>query len=66
MNDATEPTAATKMIGTAQLTMSAVIGSETRIGKSNVTCLFESLESPASGFSSMSILSRNKPDLSNL
>ena len=66
MNDTKEPAAAARAIGTAKLPMSAEIGSETRKGKSNVTSLFDSLESPARGFSRMSILSRNKPDLSNL
>jgi hypothetical protein len=66
MNDTTEPAAAAMVIGTAKLAMSAEIGSEIRIGKSNVTNLFESLESPARGFSRMSMLRRNKPDLSNL
>ena len=66
MNDATEPDATAMVIGTAELTISVEIGSEIRIGKSNVTSLFESLESPASGFSRMSMLRTNKPDLSNL
>lgn len=65
INDAT-PAAAAMMIGSAKLATSTEKGSETRIGKSKVNILFEPLEFPARGFSRMSILKRNKPDLSKL
>lgn len=65
INDPTEPAAA-MMIGSAKLATSTEKGSETRIGKSKVNILFEPLEFPARGFSRMSILKRNKPDLSKL
>lgn len=64
--DPTEPAAAAMMIGSAKLARSTEKGSETRIGKSKVNILFEPLEFPARGFSRMSILKRNKPDLSKL
>ncbi len=44
INDTTEPAAAAMVIGTAMLAISAENGSETRIGKSKVNTLFDSLE----------------------
>jgi hypothetical protein len=54
------------MSGNFRLAISAEYGSETRIGKSKVNFLFESLETPTAGLSRMSILRRYMPEFLKL
>jgi len=60
----TEPiTRAVRVIGRLNEVNSTEIGSDTVIGKSKTSFLFESLNSPIVGLSKISILKRNIPAL---
>jgi len=60
----TEPiTRAVTAIGRVNEVNSTEIGSDTVIGKSKTSFLFESLKSPTAGLSKISILKRNIPAL---